>query len=413
MGTVILTRRAFTFGAGAAALAAGGSRAAAPRRVLAGLDGLLAGEARMLRGKRVALLTNDSAVDRLGRRAVDAIRINGVCDIVALLSPEHGLHGAAQAGAMVEDGRDAATGLPIYSLYGPRREPPAELLKKIDWIVVDLPDVGLRPFTYAGTIIDVLAAAFAAGVRTMVLDRPNPLGGTVVDGPLPDPQLISPVAALPVPLRHGMTIAELARLGAAQRGLPISTLAMQGWERGMGIEVYDGGQLPFNPPSPNLRSPQAMLAYAASVLVEGTNLSEGRGTPRPFEMIGAPWIDGGLLSVALTRLRMPGVRFSPVRFTPDSSKHAGIECGGVRFKVTDQARYQPLLTGLALLAEARRADPDRFAFLPGERPFFDLLTGQAWLREALLADQPPERIAARWRTDAEGFRATRGQFLLY
>ena len=176
----------------------------------------------------VAPMCQYSAVDGLGRRAVDALLATGALDLVALLSPEHGLNGAAAAGAAVDDGRDPATGLPVYSLYGPRQQPPEALLDQIDWIVVDLPDVGLRPFTYAGTIMNVLTAAMARGVRMLVLDRPNPLGGVRIDGPLPAADLISPVAALPVPLRHGLTIGELIRLGAARQALPVSVLAMTG-----------------------------------------------------------------------------------------------------------------------------------------------------------------------------------------
>jgi uncharacterized protein YbbC (DUF1343 family) len=301
------------------------------------------------------------------------------------------------------------------SLYGARRAPPPELLRQIDTVLIDLQDIGLRCFTYAATMSDVMRAAAKQGVRVMVLDRPNPLGGLKIDGPLMDPALASPVGALPTPFRHGLTLGELAGLIQANERLELdlSVLPMRGWTPAMGSTVFGKGQLPFTPPSPNLRSPGAVLAYAASVLLEGCNVSEGRGTARPFETLGAPWCDGPALARALSALRLPGVRFSPLRFTPTSSKHAGQTCSGIRFVVLDETRYDPLLTGLSIVAALRRLHPQDFTFLLGERPFFDLLIGQSWVREALLLAEPAKAIVQRWQGDADRFRRLVPRFRIY
>lgn len=410
MGKIDLTRRNFALGA--AALAA--TPAFARTFPLAtGIDRLVRDPALAGAGRALAMLTHAGAVDRHGRRAVDGAAAVLGSRLVALLSPEHGLAGRAGAGEAVDDARDSATGLPVLSLYGTRRAPPDDLLARIDTLLIDMQDIGLRPFTYAATMIDALRAA-AKGVRVVVLDRPNPLGGLAIDGPRPDPALISHVAALPLAFRHGMTLGEIARMIAAREGLPApEVVACTGWSRSEGTRIFAPGRLPFVPPSPNLRSPRAVLAYAATVLIEGTNLSEGRGTARPFETIGAPWCDGAALARAMNALHLPAVHFAPTRFTPTTSKHAGQPCGGVRFTARDEAAYDPLLTGLALIAAIRDLHATDFAFLPGERPFFDLLTGQAWIREALLAGEATNAIKWRWQGDVEEFAAERRESLLY
>lgn len=407
-----LTRRHFTLAA--AALAAVPARAKAPPRISTGLDRLLAGEGWLRRGKRVALLTHAGAVDAMGRRAADAIAAMAEPELVALIAPEHGLAGQLPAGAEVPDGTDPATGLPIYSLYGDRSLPKS-LLDQIDTILIDLQDVGLRPFTYAGTMRQALLIAARHRKGVLVLDRPNPLGGLKVDGPMVAPGLVSPVGALPVPFRHGLTMGELAGLIQVEErmGQQVDILPMKGWSRTMGAEVFAPGGLPFAAPSPNLRSPEAILAYAATVLVEGTNLSEGRGTERPFETIGAPWCDGQALARRLAALHLPGVRFSPIGFRPDTSKHAGLDCGGIRFEVRNQRIYDPLLTGLSLLAAVHALHPDRFAFLPGERPFFDLLIGRPSVRVALQAGESPATLTRSWQSRLPAFRRKVSGFLLY
>lgn len=402
--TLPLSRRAFSLGAAALPLApAIGGKAP---KLQTGLDRLVAGEGRSSMGGRIALLTHAGARDASGRRSVDAVAEVAGKKLLGLLSPEHGLDGKAAAGAAVPDGRDAATGLPVYSLYGQEGRRPQALLDQIDTIMVDLQDVGLRPFTYAATMIDVLHMAQQGGKQVYLLDRPNPLGGAKIDGPFVDPALASKVSALPTPFRHGLTITEVAVQVYANENMrfDIGGLAMKGWNRSIASEVFAPGGLAFTPPSPNLPSPAAVLAYAATVLVEGTNLSEGRGTPRPFETIGAPWCDGPRLAAAMTLLKLPGVRFAAGSFTPKSSKHAGKRCGGVQFSVTDEQAYDPLLTGLSLVAAVRQLHPKQFAFLQGQRPFFDLLIGQTWVREALLAGDAPAAIMQRWQGDVARFR---------
>jgi len=374
-------------------------------------DGSPAGQ-----GKAFALLTHAGAIDAHGQRSVDVVKSLLGDRLVALLSPEHGLAGKAEAGEAVGDIRDAASGLPVTSLYGARKEPPAELLARIDTLIIDLQDVGLRPFTYAPTMVDAMRAAISAGVRVVVLDRPNPLGGLLVDGPRPETHYTSPVSALPLPFRHGLTMGEIAQFMFRHLRLEgdLAVVPNQSWQRGDGTAIWRGKPpRPFAAPSPNLRSPRAVLAYAACVLVEGTNLSEGRGTARPFETIGAPWCQGQKLAKAMTALALPGVGFTPLRFTPGASKHAGKRCSGVRFEVLDEERYDPLLTGLSLIAATHRLHPGQFVFLPGERPFFDLLIGNGWVRSLLLAGESPARIIKRWQGDVEAFKAERSGFLLY
>ena len=380
-----------------------------------GLDLLAAGKGQAGLGQRVALLTHAGAVDAQGRRSVDVVHGLLGDRLTALLSPEHGLAGKVAAGEKVADDRDAASGLPIISLYGARREPPSELLERIDTLVIDLQDVGLRPFTYAATMADCLRAAARHKLAVLVLDRPNPLGGVKIDGPLVDPALTSNVGALPAPFRHGLTMGELARLIQTSERLEcnLAVVQMDGWRRTMGSAAFRRGGVPFAPPSPNLRAPGAILAYAATVLIEGTNLSEGRGTARPFETVGAPWCDGKALAKTMSDLKLPGVRFAPVRFTPTASKHSGQACGGIGFTVRDEAAYDPLLTGLSLIAAVRRQHPQDFAFLEGKRPFFDLLIGQSWVRAALIAGDPPARIVSRWQEDAARFRRIVPRFQIY
>jgi uncharacterized protein YbbC (DUF1343 family) len=413
-----LSRRAFALGVGSAGLAMPVHAQQALRAAYqgCGLDMLARDPSLVGHGKAFALLTHAGAVDARGRRSVDVVKGLLGDRLVALLSPEHGLAGKAAAGEVVGDSRDAASGLPVTSLYGARKEPPAELLARIDTLIIDLQDVGLRPFTYAPTMVDAMRAASAAGVRVLVLDRPNPLGGLAVDGPRPEPGFTSPVSALPLPFRHGLTIGETAQFMFRHLRLEgdLQVVHNQSWQRANGIGIWrDKPPRPFAAPSPNLRSPQAVLAYAASVLIEGTNLSEGRGTARPFETIGAPWCRGEKLAKAMTALALPGVRFASLSFTPTASKHAGKRCGGVQFEVLDEERYDPLLTGLSLIAAAHRLHDGHFAFLPGERPFFDLLIGNAWVRSKLLAGDPPARIIKRWQGDVEAFKAERKDFLLY
>ncbi|MFM6930902.1 MAG: exo-beta-N-acetylmuramidase NamZ domain-containing protein [Novosphingobium sp.] len=382
----MLSRRAALAAGGALTLA--GRLSAAPRttpNVRTGLDRVLA-DPTPLKGKRIGLLTHDAALSADGRRGVDALAALPEVHITTLFAPEHGLAGTAAAGERIGDARDGRTGLPVYSLYGTRPAPEPAQLAGLDLLVIDLQDVGLRCYTYAGTALKAMEVAATVKLPVLLLDRPNPLGGLVFEGPALEEQWLgkTPVTALPTLYRHGLTLGEITRyltLGGFGGNIALSTL--DGWTRGMGTEVFGPGGLPFAPPSPNLRSPAAILAYAASVLVEGTNVSEGRGSDAPFELIGAPWIDGAALAKALARQKLPGVRFAPARFTPASSKHAGQSCGGVRLTVTDERRYRAFKTGVALVCALRTQAPERFAFLPGNPPFFDLLAGRGLVLQSI------------------------------
>lgn len=396
MGAVT-TRRGLI--GGSAALLAATRLPAAPRtgpRLRTGLDRLLA-DPRPVAGKRIGLLTHDTALAADGRRGVDAIAALPGVTLVALFAPEHGLAGKAEAGEAVADTRDGPTDAPVFSLYGARRAPEPAQLAGMDLLVIDLQDVGLRCYTYVGTALATMEVAAKVRVPVLVLDRPNPLGGTVFEGPALDAGFMgkSAVTMVPTLYRHGLTIGEITRFMArAGFGYNIALSSLDGWTREMGSGVFGPGGLPFAPPSPNLRSPAAILAYGASVLVEGTNLSEGRGTDNPFELVGAPWIDGAALAKALNRMRLPGVKFAPARFTPTASKHAGTPCGGVRLTVSDDGAYRTFDTGVALVSAMRRQDPARFAFLDGNPPFFDLLAGRSHVREAIASGKAPAAIAA-------------------
>ncbi len=400
--------------AGALALAASARLPAAPRtgpRLRTGLDRILTSDAARLAGKRIGLLTHDAAIAANGQRGVDAIAALPGVKLAALFAPEHGLGGKAAAGEHVGDAIDGPTGLPIFSLYGARPAPEPAQLAGLDLLVIDLQDVGLRCYTYAGTAIAAMQAAVAAKVPVLILDRPNPLGGVVIEGPNADPGFNSAVTRLPVSYRHGLTLGELARLLGPGQGVEVSKL--DGWKRDMGTSVFAPGGLHFTPPSPNLRSPAAILAYAATVLVEGTNVSEGRGTDQPFELVGAPWIDGAALAGDLNQLNLPGVWFSQAQFKPSSSKHAGQLCQGVRLMVTDESLFRGFETGVALVASLRRADPVQFTFLSGKPPFFDLLAGRSWVREGIETTRTRQSIVADCQPDIDRFNQFRAAARFY
>lgn len=407
------TRRAVMLGA--AALAA--RLPAEPRRgpaLRSGLDRVLAEQRGRITGKRIALLSHDAALAADGRRGVDALTALPGVTLATLFAPEHGFAGAAAAGEHIGDGRDSATGLPVFSLYGARRAPEPGQLAGHDLLVIDLQDVGLRCYTYAGTALAAIEAAASAKVPVLVLDRPNPLGGLAVEGPLPDPAFVSPVTALAVPFRHGQTLGELIRgLTPGEFGGKIDLVAMDDWRRGMGTAAFGPGGLPFAPPSPNLRSPAAILAYGASVLLEGTNLSEGRGSEAPFELVGAPWVDASALARAMARARLPGVRFAPARFTPESSKHAGQECAGLRIAVTDEARFNALETGLELVIQLRLLHPGTFSFLRGKQPYFDLLSGRAAFREGIERGLNRAAILAPFAAETSRYRSEAAATRIY
>jgi uncharacterized protein YbbC (DUF1343 family) len=387
------------------------------RRVRSGLEELLdhPGD---LRGKRIGLVANSASVTANLVHAALALRDSRAFRLVALFGPEHGIRADAQDLVEVEDGRDALTGLPVHSLYGPSRIPTPAMLEGVDALVFDLQDVGSRYYTFASTMLHVLEAGARDGKAVVVLDRPNPLGGVGLDGNVLDPEFRSFVGPHPLPVRHGLTMGELALLFQRERGLAVSlrVVPMKGWRREM--EFEDTG-LPWVPPSPNMPTVDTAFVYPGGCLLEGTNLSEGRGTTRPFELAGASWIDPWALARDLERERLPGVRFRPAYFTPTFQKHAGRLCGGVQVHVTDRRRFPAFLAYLLLIAHARRQDPVRFAWR--EPPYeyehvkrpLDILCGTDRIRLALERSATPRRLVPSWRAELRRFRRRRAGVLLY
>lgn len=390
--------------ASAARLPAAGG-AAERRSVRTGLDVLAAQGFAPLGRHRVGLVTNQTGVDARGRRAIDLLASAPGVRLQAIFSPEHGLTGDATGD--VGHGRDAATGRRVWSLYGPTRRPTPEMLRGLDLLVVDLQDVGVRYYTYLTTLLYVLEEAGRHGIPVMVLDRPNPLGGQVVEGPLLEPDLESFTGPHPIPVRTGLTLGEFARLVVAERQLPVSltVVPMEGWTRG---QWYDQTGLAWVNPSPNIRSVTQALLYAGIGLLEGTNVSVGRGTDMPFEVVGAPWVDPAGLAAALGALALPGVRFEPIVFTPTADKHAGEPSGGVRVVVTDREAVRPVTVGLAIartLRERHRAEfrPESIQLLLSHRPTM-------W---ALLRGEPLDRLMTWAEIDRRSFLARRASYLIY
>ncbi len=388
-------------------------------RVTLGLERLRDDPA-LVRGRRFAVLANQASVTADLMPAWRALAGAGGT-LVRVFAPEHGLWGVAQDMEAVGTGREAALGVPVVSLYGssaatlaPRRAD----LDGLDALVVDLPDIGCRYYTFAATMAYAMAACAGAGVEVIVCDRPNPLGGVALEGGPVDPSCRSFVSELPVPVRHGMTLGELALLLRAERhpDLSLAVLACEGWRR---ETWWDETGLPWVAPSPNMPTALTATIYPGACLVEATNLSEGRGTTRPFQLVGAPWLDGEALGARLNEIDLPGVRFRTARFRPEFGKHAGSVCAGVEWHVTDRARLRPLETGVRLLAEARALHPDKFAwrreayeFVAGV-PAVDLLTGSAAAREVIEERADAEGLFAGWRAHCEEFTARRGPHLLY
>jgi uncharacterized protein YbbC (DUF1343 family) len=389
-----------------------------------GLDVLCAEKLDLLRGRRVGVLCHPASVDGELVHVVDRLAAAGV-KLTRLFGPEHGVRGEAQDMIGVEHGRDARTGIPVTSLYGETFEslaPRAAELADVDVLVVDLQDVGSRYYTYVWTMALAMQAAARAGVAVVVLDRPNPLGGRAedIEGGTVEPACESFVGLGAVPVRHGMTAGELARLvragmpwGAPRFAKPLdcdlTVVAMRGWRRAMS---FDATGLPWVLPSPNMPTLDTAFVYPGQCLVEGTNLSEGRGTTRPFEIVGASFLDGDRLAARLGALGLPGVRFRPLSFRPMFHKFANRSCGGVQLHVTDRAAFRPYRAGLALLAAAHaeapadfrwRAEPYEFVADP---PAIDLLTGSAAARRGIEAGATLSELA-RGFSDFEGAFAER------
>jgi uncharacterized protein YbbC (DUF1343 family) len=394
--------------------------------VQTGLARLLSGSYRgRLEGQRVGLATHPAAVlpDLTG--AADALLAAGV-RLTVLFGPEHGLDGAAADGAGVSDARDRRTGLPVRSLYPPPASagPGLEiaeaareaLFRDIDVLLFDMQDVGARFYTYISTLRQLLSAAGQNGHPIIVLDRPNPINGRDIEGPGVDFGYESFVGAANIPVRHGLTIGEVARYmnGELDLGANLTVIEMAGWRREM---WYDQTGLPWAPTSPAMPHLSTATVYPGTCLVEGTNLSEGRGTALPFEVIGAPWLDGYALADRLNNAGLSGVRFRAMRFTPSASKHAGEACEGVQLRVTEREAFRPVLAGVTLLAACREQAAEQFSWRApersGARPHIDLLAGGSGVRQRLDHSCAPEEVTAGWDDVVAAFTARRATYLLY
>ncbi|MEW2294108.1 DUF1343 domain-containing protein [Streptomyces sp. NPDC006743] len=412
-----LSRRSLLAGTAAVAASAGpAARAeAAPqgrgRPLRTGFERLAADGYAVLDGQRVGIVTNPTGVTRDVRHIVDVMHADRRVDLVAVFGPEHGFRGTAQAGGSEGRYDDPATGLPVYDTYLKSGQPLADVFTAsgVDTVVFDIQDAGARFYTYIWTLYDCMEAAALAGKRFVVLDRPNPVTGREALGPVLHEEFATFVGRRPVAQAHGMTVAELARLFNGEflsRPVPLETVLMTGWQRS---DFYDASGLPWVPPSPNMPTPDTALVYSGTCMFEGTNLSEGRGTTRPFELLGAEGIDGRWADAA-NALGLPGVRFREAYFAPTFSKFQGRTAGGVQIHVHDRAAYDPVLTGVGLLVTAKRVWSG-FAWRPDD--WIDKLTGSTRVRTMIDAGADTDEVAGGWREELAAFRRTRRHYLLY
>ena len=386
-------------------------------RVVLGSEHLL--ESGTLAGRRVGIVCNPASIDGEFRHVADRLAADARVRLAALFGPQHGFRSDVQEN-MIETGhaRDPIRRVPVYSLYSETREPTAEMLRDVDALVIDLQDVGTRIYTYIYTMANCLRAARRHGVKVVVCDRPNPIGGIAVEGPMLERGFESFVGLYPIPMRHGMTIGELARLFNDHFGIgaELEVVTMGGWRR----EMYsDQTGLPWVLPSPNIPTVDSAVVYPGTVLFEGTNVSEGRGTTRPFELVGAPWMVAERCADAMNRLELPGVRFRPALFEPTFHKHAKTSCGGCQIHVLDRETFRAVETGVALLGAFRAGDPVKFEWR--EPPYeyehqklpIDILAGASELREQIDAGIPAREIARSWENGVAEFDKLRRRFLLY
>ncbi|MEJ6528848.1 MULTISPECIES: DUF1343 domain-containing protein [unclassified Exiguobacterium] len=364
----------------------------------------------ILKGKRVGLITNPTGINAERTSIVDLFDQSDDFELTALYGPEHGVRGDAQAGSTVSSYIDEVTGLPVYSLYGATKKPTPDMLEDVDVLVFDIQDVGTRYYTYIYTMAYAMEAAAENGIPFVVLDRPNPQGGLRVDGPVLDPDYASFIGLYPIPLKHGMTVGELAQLFNSEYHIQadLEVVKMKGWKRSM---MYEDTGLPFVMPSPNMPTTDTVNVYPATGLFEGTNLSEGRGTTKPFQLIGAPYIQAHEYAKELNDLDLPGVAFRAASFTPTFSKHAGKLTHGVEVYVTDPTRFESTKTGIAMIQTAHDLYPDDFAFLAND--FITKLTGNAYVKDMILEGAPLDEILTKIEDERDAFLPIRKDYLMY
>ena len=367
----------------------------------------------LFRGKRIGIITNHTAYNRRNRFIVDIFQNIPDVTIVALFSPEHGFFGREQAGARVPHQTDPTYNLPVHSLYGATRKPSRNMLKNIDLLVFDIQDIGARFYTYIYTMALAMEAAAEERIQFIVLDRPNPLGGLRVGGNVLDRRWASFVGMYPVAVRHGMTVGELATMFNEEGWLTdavradLKVITMKGWQR---RQWYDQTKLAFIKPSPNIPNLETAVLYPGLCLLEGTNLSEGRGTDLPFRQFGAPWIDAKQLTDRLNELRLSGLRFEPVTFVPLGSKYKNQKCRGVRVFLTQRNRLETFRSGVRIINEIYRMYPRQ---LKWNTVHFDRLCGTSTVRKAIINQSSLDSLRTVWQTDLESFRRTRKKYLLY
>jgi uncharacterized protein YbbC (DUF1343 family) len=379
-------------------------------------------ESGALRGQRVGLISNPASVDHRLLHIVDLMLADRAIDLVALFGPQHGFRSDVQDNMIESPHAEFETGakkrVPLYSLYSDTREPTAEMLRGIDALVIDLQDIGTRIYTYMYTMANCMRAARTHGVKVIVCDRPNPIGGIELEGITLEAGNESFVGQFAIPTRHGLTMAELARLFNEhfRIGADLEVVTMEGWQRPM---HWDETALPWVMPSPNIPTLDSALVFPGTVHLEGTNASEGRGTTRPFELVGAPWVAAEAFASRLNARGLPGAYFRPVVFEPTFQKHARIACGGCQIHVLDRQAFRPVLTGMAIIDEIRAADPASFAWKPPPYEYeqakvpIDVIAGSSSFRDAIDAGERAEAIAARWDASLAEFRDLRQPYLLY
>jgi uncharacterized protein YbbC (DUF1343 family) len=386
--------------------------------VVLGLEKLLQGGT-SFRGARLGLVCNQASVDHNYQHAADLLHQHPELDLRALFGPQHGIRGDVQDNMIeTEHGMDRKTGLPVHSLYSETREPTEAMLRDIDVVVFDMQDVGCRIYTFVYTLANCMRAAKKWGKRVVVCDRPNPISGAVISGNVLEPEYASFVGQFPIPTRHGMTVAELARMFKDHFNIrcELEVLSMEGWRREY---WHDETDAPWVMPSPNMPTLNSATVFPGTVHFEGTQLSEGRGTTRPFELIGAPYIDPDAYAANLNALGFPGVFFRSCGFQPTFQKHAGVSCGGVQIHVKDRKSFEPVITGVALVKLAYDMYPDQFRwkdppyeYVYDQNPF-DVISGTNKIREAIEQGSQLQEIEGSWKVGLAEFRTLREGYLMY
>jgi uncharacterized protein YbbC (DUF1343 family) len=385
--------------------------------VATGLDVLMKRKA-ILTGREIGLVANPSSVDSKVQFILDLFLQEKSWQVTALFGPEHGLRAELQAEEWSSEFKDPVTGLPVYSLYGERLKPEPEMLDNVDTIVFDMQDVGSRYYTFIYTLSYIMEACINREIEVVVLDRPNPINGVDIEGPVLEKGYESFVGRYPIPTRHGMTIGELALLFKNEFGVncKLQIISVEDWKRD---SYFEETKLPWVLPSPNMPTVDTAIVYPGQCLLEGTNMSEGRGTTRPFEIFGAPWIDPQALVSGLSAYQLSGVTFRPLYFQPTFSKHAGELCGGAQIHVIDRHQFKPVKMTLCLLHWLIQTHPDKFRWKDPpyeyvtDRLPIDILFGNSWIREELEKGTHPDDIEKRWQSDLRTFLPLRSKYLLY